>query len=274
MESNIPLDVGRYARLKKAMKAWGAALADRVGVLDRAFDSKMTIVAFHRVNDHLTDDPLTCSAATFERFCRFFKEHFKVVSLREQVEACRAGRPMGGTLSITFDDGYRDNFEVAVPILQELALPATFFVTSEFIGSDHVPEWDRKFLIQPGWMDWDQLRQMTAAGFEIGGHTVSHIDMGVAANGVIQRELSQSKARLELELGRQVDLFAYPYGGRTNIREQALDLVRDSGFISCLSCCGGTNPPIADPFRLNRIPISHWFATPYQLAAEMALGKA
>jgi len=269
-----PNHTGRYAVTKKWIKAASAMLADRLGILDRAFHSKMTIVAFHRVNDFLKDDPLTCTPEMFESFCRFFAAHFRVVSLREQIDGCVARRPMGGTLSITFDDGYRDNCEIAMPILQRLGLPATFFVSSEFIGSRHVPQWDRKLAIQPGWMDWDQLRRMAAAGFEIGGHTETHIDLGTADAGLIRKELRASKAKLARELGREVELFAYPFGGRANIREQSVELVRDSGFISCVSCCGGTNPPVADPFRLNRIPISEWFASPYQFAAETAVGRS
>jgi peptidoglycan/xylan/chitin deacetylase (PgdA/CDA1 family) len=87
---------------------------------------------------------------------------------------------MGGTLSITFDDGYRDNYEVAAPILKRLDLPATFFVTTGFIGTRRVAPWDQNLVRQPGWMDWDQVRSLASQGFEIGCHTDTHIDMGTA----------------------------------------------------------------------------------------------
>ena len=145
--------------------------AGAAGLLRRDFRSKMIIVAFHRVRDDLPEDGLTVSSAKFEKFCEFFRSQFKVVPLAEQVAACGSDKNMGGTLSITFDDGYRDNFEVAAPILRKLGLPATFFVTTGFIGSQTVAPWDRNLPRQPGWMDWDQLRALVSEGFEIGCHT-------------------------------------------------------------------------------------------------------
>ena len=91
--------------------------AGLTGAYERRFRSQMTIVAFHRVNDQLLDDSLTCTPAKFEAFCQFFRQHFRVVPLSEQVAGCRVGSDMGGTLSITFDDGYLDNIAIAAPIL-------------------------------------------------------------------------------------------------------------------------------------------------------------
>jgi len=118
---------------KKVKTVLGRA-AGLSGAYSRDFRSKMAIVAFHRVNDQLPLDGLTCSSAKFEAFCRFFQRYFRVIPASEQVAGCRAGRDMGGTMSITFDDGYLDNFEVAAPILRKLNLPATFFVTTGFVG--------------------------------------------------------------------------------------------------------------------------------------------
>ena len=74
---------------------------------------------------------------------------------------------MGGSLSITFDDGYLDNYEIAAPILREVGLSATFFVTTNFIGSEFVPFWDSDLPQQPGWMSWKQVRELADHGFEI-----------------------------------------------------------------------------------------------------------
>ncbi|MFZ0008728.1 MAG: polysaccharide deacetylase family protein, partial [Steroidobacteraceae bacterium] len=155
------------------------------------FHSKMTIVTFHRVRDDMPEeDGLTCSSARFQKFCEFFRDHFRVIPLAEQVAGCSAGKDMGGTLSITFDDGYRDNYAVAAPILRNLGLPATFFVVTGFVGTDTIAPWDRKLPRQPGWMDWDQLRELVSDGFDIGSHTETHVDLGTA---------DEETARLELE---------------------------------------------------------------------------
>jgi len=249
-------------------------VAAATGLYARDFRSKMVIAAFHRVNDAMPADGLTISSAKFEAFCRFFERHFRVVSLTEQVAGCRERKDMGGTLSITFDDGYLDNFEMAAPILRKLQLPATFFVSTGFMGSQHVAFWDRDLPIQPGWMQWRHVEELAAEGFHIGCHTVTHLDMGRASIDAIRSELRLSKETLEQRVGRTIDLFAYPFGGRNNITPQSLQLVREAGFQCCLSCYGGTNGAIADAYALKRIGIAEWFETPHQLGIEILMDKA
>ena len=260
--------------LKRTIKAGMGRVAGLTGVFRRGFRSKMIIVAFHRINDALPADGLTCGSAKFDAFCRFFKQHFRVVSFREQVLACRDGVDMGGTLSITFDDGYLDNFDVAAPILRRHQLPATFFITTEFVNSNRVPSWDHDLPLQPGWMTWDHVRALMQQGFDIGCHTATHINMGSSDPQLVQSELLLSKQRLQQELGRSIDLFAYPFGGPDQISERSLQLVREAGFLSCAACHGGANDAIADPYRLNRIGIAEWYATPHQFGLELLMGKA
>lgn len=258
----------------KIIKDMLGRAADAAGMYAQRFPSKLVVVAFHRVNDWMAEDGITCRSARFEEFCRFFMEHFRVVPLSEQVAGCRDWRDMGGTLSITFDDGYRDNFEVAAPILRRLQLPATFFVATGFIGTEHAPSWDQHFAQRPGWMSWKQVRSLHEDGFEIGGHTHSHVDLGTAEPETAWRELVACRDKLELELKVRPRLFAYPFGGRKNISPSAVRLVREAGFDCCLAACGGVNPPVADPYHLNRISINEWFATPHQLGFELLARRA
>lgn len=243
------------------------------GAYARDFRSKMTIVAFHRVNDLLPVDGLTCSAAKFESFCRFFQKYFQVLPVAEQVLGCRAGRDMGGTLSITFDDGYLDNFEVATPILRRLGLPATFFITTGFIASKSVAPWDAGLPSDPGWMNWDHVRGLRKQGFDIGSHTDMHIDLASSDPRVVREDLATSKRKLKEELGIAPELFAYPFGGRQHISESALQLVREAGFVCCVSCFGGVNPAGADPFHLNRIGVAEWFDSPDQFGFELVTNR-
>ncbi len=230
-------------------------------------------MAFHRVNDFQPEDGLTCKSEKFVAFCEFFQRHFNVIPLSEQIEGSRSGRGIGGSLSITFDDGYRDNWEVAAPILRSLGLPATFFVTTGFIGTQIVPPWDKHLTTHPGWMTWDNVRDLARHDFAIGCHTESHIDMGSASETVMRNELEACKVRVAAELGKPTRLFAYPFGGRSNISPQAIELVREAGFECCLSCCGGVNPTILDPFNLNRIAVAEWFSSPNQFGYELIKGR-
>jgi peptidoglycan/xylan/chitin deacetylase (PgdA/CDA1 family) len=232
------------------------------------------IVAFHRVKATDGTDSLTVNLETFERHCRFFKQHFNVVSLRDLVTKIERGEPTARDLAITFDDGYLDNLENAAPVLEALSLPATFFVVSGWIGTNVVPWWDQKHAVRHPWMTWSDVRALHAKGFEIGAHTRTHVDLGRTPRAEAREEIAGARHELEARLGASVDSFAYPYGGPSHLSESSLDLVQRAGFRCCCSDFGGTNPPGTDPFRLRRVPITPWYASPHLLAFDVALGRS
>ena len=232
------------------------------------------IVAFHRIQDTVRSDGLTIDVGMFERYCRFFARHFRVISLRDLVHGLERGRGVKRNLAITFDDGYRDNFENAVPVLEKLSLPATFFVVTRWIGTDIVPWWDSQQGVRHPWMTWDQVRSLHRKGFDVGAHTRTHVDLGQVADGEAREEILGARLELERQLGAPVDLFAYPYGGRDHLAEANRDLVKAAGFRCCCSCFGGINASGTDPFRLGRVPISPWYASPHHLGLELALGMS
>ena len=227
------------------------------------------IVAFHRVNDLLPEDGLTISSRKFDRFCRFFRNNFNVVTLDEFVTRLETGQSLAGSLAITFDDGYLDNFEVAAPILRAYSLPATFFVVTGFLGSTIVPEWDARLPRQPGWMTWDQVGQLSREGFDIGAHTRTHVDLGKVNGTTAAAEIVGAREDLLQALGRVSQHFAYPYGQRSHLLDGNRLLVQNAGFRSCMSCHGGLAPAGTDPFRLQRVPIGAWFRSPGQWAFEV-----
>jgi peptidoglycan/xylan/chitin deacetylase (PgdA/CDA1 family) len=231
------------------------------------------VVAFHRVNDDLPEDSLTRSSKDFERFCRFFKTHFDVTTLEDIIGRLRRRESIAGKVAITFDDGYRGNFETAAPILNKLGLSATFFVVTRFLGTNIVPWWDRALPIQPGWMTWDQVKQLDREGFHIGAHTQTHVDLGVIDGIEAEAEIHGSRDDLLAELGRPATLFAYPYGQRNNMLESNRARVKDAGFQCCVSCFGGLALGHDDPYRLHRMPVGPWFRTPEQLVFEVLMRR-
>ena len=227
------------------------------------------VVAFHRVQDGDDTDRLTISHGMFERHCRFYKRHFDVVPLGEMVARLERGRPVSRLLAITFDDGYLDNFVNAGPVLDALSLPATFFVVSQWIGTDAWPWWDRERGVRHAWMTWDQVRNLSARGFEIGAHTRTHADLGRIEGAAAHDEILGGRTEIERQLDRRIDLFAYPYGRPANMIDANRARVRAAGFRCCCSCYGGLTPRGSDPFRLQRMAISQWYESPYQFGAEL-----
>ena len=247
--------------------------ASRVGAL--LLRNEAVIVAFHRVQETAEpDDPLTIDVGLFERHCRFFRRYFRVVPLRDIVEKLERGQRLKRELAITFDDGYRDNFETAAPVLRRLGLPATFFVVTQWIGTDVVPFWDRERGACHPWMTWDQVRALHDQGFEIGAHTRTHADLGRISGVEAQRELLGARLDLAVAIGAPADLFAYPFGGLDRLTDANRELVKDAGFRCCCSAVGGTNATGSSPFDLRRIPISAWHKSPSQFGFELAFGRS
>jgi peptidoglycan/xylan/chitin deacetylase (PgdA/CDA1 family) len=235
----------------------------------RLLGNRGMIVLFHRVDDRLKDDPISCGVEEFRAYCAFFKRHFEVIDLTEMLARIERRQSLHNTLSITFDDGYLDNSQAAAPILKEFGLPATFFIASGFIGSQHVTWWDEHLPFRPEWMTWDHVRQLHKDGFSIGGHTDTHVDLGKVDIATADREIRACKNRLEVELGSTISLFSFPYGRRDNIRPETLALVEAAGFGSCVSAFGGLAAPGDNLFQVQREAISPWYKTPYQFGFEM-----
>jgi peptidoglycan/xylan/chitin deacetylase (PgdA/CDA1 family) len=123
------------------------------------------------------------------------------------------------SLAVTFDDAYLSVFELARPILERLGLVATVFVPTDPIETGALLSWpgtDRwlggphERELTP--MSWEQLRQLAAAGWEIGSHTGSHPYLTQVEDGALADELARSKAACERHLDRPCTSLAYPYG--------------------------------------------------------------
>ena len=142
-----------------------------------------------------------------------------------------------------------------------------------FIGTDRVAPWDNEAGIESQWMSWDDVRALGGSGFEIGAHTVNHVDLGTTALNEASVEIAESKRRLEDELGRKITMFSYPFGRADQITEENRGVVRDAGFSCCFSAYGGTVGPQDDPYRLERTPISLWYASPFQFGFETMVAQ-
>lgn len=241
---------------------------------DVLLSNTAVVVAFHRVRNTARKEGLTVSVPVFERYCRFFKDHFQVVPLREIVTRLESGKKLNRELAITFDDGYEDNFEYAAPVLERFSLPATFFVVSQWMGTDFVPWWDRQEGVRYPWMTWAHVRSLQEKGFDIGAHTRTHVDLGAVDETEAWGEILGARFDLERQLDGPIDLFAYPYGRRANLAESYRDLIKAAGFRCCCSCFGGVINTESDPFQLVRVPISLGYASPHQFCFDIALGRS
>jgi peptidoglycan/xylan/chitin deacetylase (PgdA/CDA1 family) len=262
-----------YLRLAARAKILLAWVIFRSGLHRLLLRNRAAIVVFHRVNDAYPNDPITCGEAEFENFVRFVSKFFVVISLSNLLDRLEGDGKIGRTLTITFDDGYAGNATIAAPILERHGLRACFFVTTEFIGTNHIPWWDRENGIPTQWMTWEMVRALRAAGHEIGSHTAHHVNLGDVVGDEARREIMEGKIRLEKELGESSGLFAYPYGGREHLAEENKPIPKQVGLRCNVSAYGGTVSPADDPFALKRTSITKWFNSPYIFAFELITNR-
>lgn len=260
----------KRALLRMVQDSGAEQLRDKIwagrGVLPAA------VLLFHRVTDNIPGDGITVTTERFRTIIRHLRDHYRVESLTHLLDDIERNRIWPSrTVVVTFDDGYKDNYEHAAPILAEYGIPATFFVAVDVIGTERVMSWDEHLRGRVPWMSWGQVRELHAHGFEIGSHTLTHPDLGKVRGSQAWQELVESKARLEDALGTKQLLFAYPFGGRQNITEENRGLVRKAGYRCCCSAYGGFVRLGSDPFDLRRIGVNNWFASTEELDFEIRI---
>ncbi|MEW6209042.1 MAG: polysaccharide deacetylase family protein [Acidobacteriota bacterium] len=220
--------------------------------------SRAVVLYYHRIGQA---DVLTTSAEEFHHQLRYFKNRYECISLAELCHRLREGRPLRRrSLVITFDDGYRDNFTFAAPLLKASGLTATFFVSTGFIESGRDFPHDLRDHQASGRfpkLTWDDLRQMETAGFEIGSHTINHISLGRADSVTVEQEVYDSLAALTRELGRRERPFSFPWGKPEDISAEAMDCVRRAGYYAAVSAYGGANTRGDEVFGIRRVDVGN-----------------
>jgi peptidoglycan/xylan/chitin deacetylase (PgdA/CDA1 family) len=299
----------------------------------------LRILAYHRVRD--VDDAgsfdfdlnlVSASAKQFREQMKLVRQRFDPMSFHDLVAALDEGRTLPAQpLVVTFDDGYEDNYSVAFPILRELGMPATFFVSTGHIdsGAPYAYDWlvhmlcrttathvqipemgvdqvlsntiaDRRELaekllfqlkgldaatqtaiisrLEQAWgmppstahaecrpMTWSQLREMQAAGMEIGSHGVSHRILSKLEPAEMVAEIRESKQAIERELGVPAEVMSYPVGGPDAYDENVIAAAREAGFkIACDYVTGVNRLPSPPRHALRRLSVERemdisWF---------------
>jgi peptidoglycan/xylan/chitin deacetylase (PgdA/CDA1 family) len=131
-------------------------------------------------------------------------------------------RETPGAVAITFDDGFRNFFAEALPVLRQHRFPATVFVVTGFCGRrNDWPSQPRGGIPSLDLMSWDEVRQAERMGIAIGCHTATHPYLSRLSKSDLEDELRGSRADIEQRIGRAVDTFAYPYGDAPAAVQQA-----------------------------------------------------
>jgi peptidoglycan/xylan/chitin deacetylase (PgdA/CDA1 family) len=142
---------------------------------------------------------------------------------------------------VTIDDGYRDNYENAFPILQEFGFEATFFLATDFI--------DRGL---PGYMTWDMIREMAEAGMRFEPHSKTHPDLTGQDREYVIYQILGSMETIDAQIGSRPRYFNYPSG---RYDEQVLEILEELDFWGAVTTNGGAWHGFEDRYEWTRLRV-------------------
>jgi peptidoglycan/xylan/chitin deacetylase (PgdA/CDA1 family) len=218
------------------------------------FPASAVILQYHHVST-ATPRVTSVNADEFRQHLEYLRDNgFTVLRLEEIVATLRNGGTLPDrTAAITFDDGYRNNYDTAYPLLREFDWPFTLFISSDLVGSN-----DALYL------NWEQIREMAENGATIANHGITHLYLLAREAGEddaawlqrIEHEIVTAETKIEQETGQNHKLFAYPYGEYDRAIQS---LVERLGFVGIGQHSGPVNAS-SDFTALPRFPFSGIYA--------------
>ena len=212
------------------------------------------ILMYHAIDS--SDEPGSSYVMPIHRFATqmtWLKRIGYIPITLEQFLDCYRKRHLApaGSVVITFDDGYTDNYTYAYPVLQKQNIPATIFLVSSYIGLAN--KWDKQTqLADRPLMSWSQILELMEQGIQFGAHTCTHPVLTSLSSNQAEEEITLSRKQLESRLGTPVDLFAYPYG---EYDDSTQVMVQQAGFAAGCTVDAGLNTLNTTPFSLRRTEI-------------------
>lgn len=182
-----------------------------------------------------------------------------VLSMSDALRAVRGEIPVPPrAVVLTFDDGYRNFIEHALPVLRRHQYPAVVYVLADRAGD--AADW---YAVDgqptPPLMSWNEVRSLPAQGIEVGSHGLRHTRLAGLDTPTLRRELQDSRHRIEDELGLAVPHFCYPFG---SVDQAAVEAAGEAGYQTGVTCQRGAARPGLDPLALPRKSVRQNFGLP------------
>lgn len=216
--------------------------------------SKVPILTYHSIDN--SGSVISTSPERFRSQMRYLAESsFNVISLREIATLVRENRPFPPkTVAITFDDGFKNIYDLAFPVLKKFGFKATVFLVTGYCGRNN--QWNG----QPEWvpsldlLNWNEVVEMSNNGIDFGAHTMSHPNLSKLLFQQATIEIVNSKSMIREHLGKDTMFFAYPYGEQT---KEIKCIVKDEFYGACSSELGFVTLN-SDIYSLSRIDMYYF----------------
>jgi peptidoglycan/xylan/chitin deacetylase (PgdA/CDA1 family) len=220
--------------LRKTVKT----VALPIGLLQPRRPGDIVILLYHRVGPDAGE--ISVSEKDFERHLATLAETDKPVSLEAALDN-------GGGVVVTFDDGYRDFYDVALPLLVRYAVPATLYLATSLVAG----EGDR--LESRERLTWSNLREATDSGLvTVGSHTHGHANLAKTTELQAEVEMRRAKELIEERLERPCAHFAYPFAVASAEAERVASRLFKT---AALDAWATNRRGRIDPYRLGRTPV-------------------
>ncbi len=217
--------------------------------------TSVPILMYHSITDRPNDEtrPHAVRPSDFDEQLAFLKERaFTPLTFGSLIALLDGGDPLPERpVVLTFDDGYADFMDQALPRLERYGMPATVFLTSGWLDDAGDDAAGRPLDLM---LTWSQAREAVACGIEVAGHSHSHPQLDQLPTERLRQELRRNKALLEDRLGRPVTTMAYPYGySSARVRRE----VRDAGYRAACAVGNAIATARHDMLALPRLTIGH-----------------
>lgn len=216
--------------------------------------ASIPVLCYHSVNNTYDNHADPVSNEMFEQHIKYLTDNWNIISVEDMMQALidPASVPPN-SLVITFDDGYKDNYSEAAPILEKFSTPACFFLPTAFLDGEVDLIGKNKW----GPLTWDQVREMNGTPlFSFGAHAHTHTSLSHMPGKDAVQEVLISKDILEQKIGQPMKYFAYPNGQASDISNDAIQAVCDAGYEAAFSTFWHTHNSQANRLMLNRVMIN------------------
>ncbi len=224
-----------------------------VNSLKRSGRMPTAILFYHRVADDTLND-WTISRRGFLRHLDWLEENFDLVGLEEAQTRILSPHNSRPTVAITFDDGYSENCDFAIPELCRRNIPVTYFVSTESVktGKPFMHDVKTGFPLVPNTIE--EIKDIASRGAEIGAHSKTHSNLGLIEDlDQLRDEIVGSARELEQWIKKPIRYFSFPFGLPENMSQAAVDIIAEAGFRGFCSAYGAWNWPSNSAFHLRRI---------------------
>lgn len=211
-------------------------------------EAQVPILMYHYISELPSDANdirrgLSIPPAQFEAHLRYLKSNgYHTISLHQLLLHLTRGEPLPEKpIILTFDDGYRDNYDRAFPLLQKYGFSATFFLITNFIDEG-----------RPAYLTWEQVKKLAQAGNEIGAHSRDHPDLRGRDTDFLVWQVLGSKEAIQNGAGITPRFFSYPSG---KYDENTIAILASAHYWGAVTVKQGVHQSSGTPFELERIRI-------------------